>query len=324
MDNKKAEEIKKKAEADASKMLKGAEQKGRLIIEEAKKKADAVAGEILKEVEQKGRLIIEEAKKKADAEAVKTLKEVEQKGRLIIEEAKKKAESQVKGGKPAPDTDQRTLQIMEEAREKAKAEASKMLAQAEEKGRQIIEEAQKVAAAPAKGDKLAPDAESKAAKIIAEAEQKARQIIEEAERIAAAPADQRTRQIMKAAKEKATLETKGKAEKVLHKKRAEIVVAPPVDFAQLERLRTSLQRLPGLRILSIGGSPGGGTQISIKMDRPTPIVENLAKIDVVEEAIEEELFDSHQLGDFLRSAMPGAQAKRSRDEQRILVVLKRI
>ncbi len=81
MESKKAEEIKKKAEADASRMLKEAEQKGRLIIEEAKKKADAVAGKTLKEVEQKGRLIIEEAKKKADAEASKILKEVEQKGR---------------------------------------------------------------------------------------------------------------------------------------------------------------------------------------------------------------------------------------------------
>lgn len=315
----------KKAETDASRILKEAEQNGRLIIEEAKKKADAVAGKTLKEAEQRGRLIIEEAKKKADAEANKILKEVEQKGRKIIEEASKKAESQIKAGKPAPDIDQKTRQILDEARKKAEAEANKITAEAEQKGRQIIEEAQKVAASQAKAGKTTPDVEIKSNQIIAEAEQKARQIIEEAEIISAVPADQRTRQIIKAIKEKAYLDTKGKSQqpKAAYKKRVEIVVIPPVDFAQLEKLRTSLQRLPSLRILSIGGSPGGGTQISIMMDKPAPIVESLIRMDFVEEAIEEELFDSHSLGDFLKKAMPGPQAKRPPDEQRVLVVLKR-
>ncbi|MCX5994450.1 MAG: hypothetical protein NTV59_00385 [Chloroflexi bacterium] len=314
MESKKAEEIKKKAEADASKMLKGAEQKGRQIIEEARKTANAEAIKILKEIEQKGRQIIEEAKKKAEgeaktakpapeseqkgrliieearktanAEAIKILKEVEQKGRLIIDEAVKKAESQIKADKPAPDHDQRNPQILEEARVKAEAEAGK---------------------------------------IITQAEQKARQIIEEAERIAAAPAAQRPQQIMKAVKEKAYLDTKGKSQqpKAAYKKRVEIVVIPPVDFAQLERLRKSLQHLPDLRVLAIGGSPGGGTQISILMDKPAPIVESLRGIDVVEEAIEEDLLDSHPLGDFLKQATPGHPTKRPSDEQRILVVLKR-
>ena len=325
MDSKKAEEIKKKAEADASRILKEAEQKGRLIIEEAKKKADAVAGKTLKEAEQRGRLIIEEAKKKADAEANKILKEVEQKGRQIIDEAGKKAESQIKAGKPAPDIDQKARQILEEVRVKAEAEANKITGEAEQKGRRIIEEAQKVAAAQVKAGKPAPDVESKSNEIIAEAEHKARQIIEEAERIAAAPADQRTQQIIKAVKEKANLDTKGKSQqpKAAYKKRVEIVVTPPVDFAQLEKLRTSLQRLPSLRILSIGGSPGGGTQISIMMDKPAPIVESLIQMEFVEEAIEEDVLDSHPLGDFLRKVMPGPQAKRPPDEHRVLVVLKR-
>lgn len=244
MESKKAEEIRKKAESDASKMLKEAEQKARSIIEDAKKKADAEAGKSLKEAEQKARLIIEEAKKKADVEA--------------------------------------------------------------------------------KARKPAPDPEAKANKIIAEAEQRARQIIEEAERIAAAPAEQRPQLIVKAVREKETQETKEKTEQPASlKKRVEIVIAPPVDFAQLEKLRTSLQRLPDLRILSIGGSPAGGTQISMAMDKPAPIVESLRKIDVVQEAIEEEKFASHPLGDILKKAMPGPQTKRSPEEQRVLVVLKR-
>ena len=350
MESKKSEEV-KKAEADASKMLKGAEQKGRHIIEEARKKADIETSKILKEVEQKGsliieeaikkgdaeasktlkeaeqkgRLIIEEAKKKTDAEAAKTLKEVEQKGRQIIEEAKKKAGVQTKASKPAQDTDRKTPHITEKAKGKAEAEASKIIAQAEQKARQIIEEARNKVDMGVKTDKPAPDTESRASKIIAQAEQKARQIIEEAERIAAAPAAQRPQQITKAVKGKAAFEAKGKADQqgAAYKKRAEIVIIPPVDFTQLERLRTLLQRLPNLRILAIGGSPGGGTQISISMDKPTPIAESLRGMDIVEEAIEEESLDSHPLGDFVKQATPGYPTKRPSDELRILVVLKR-
>jgi vacuolar-type H+-ATPase subunit H len=325
MESKKPEEIKKKAEAEAIMMLKGAEQKGRLIIEDAKKKADAIAGEILSELEQKGRLIIEEAKKMADAEAIKTLKEVEQKGRLIIEEAKKKAEFQAEAIKPDQDTEQKTRQIIEEARIRAEAEANRITGEAEQKGRLIIEESRKIAASLAKSGKPAPDTESKASKIIAEAEQKARLIIEEAERIAAAPADQRTQQIIKAVTKKANLYTKGKTQqpKAAYKKRVEIVVIPPVDFAQLEKLRASLQRLSSLHILSIGGSTGGSTQISISMNKPNPIAESLRGMNIVEEAIEEEMLDSHPLGDFVKQATPGYPTKRPSEKQRILVVLKR-
>jgi vacuolar-type H+-ATPase subunit H len=297
MEGENAEEIKKKAEAEANKIVKEAEKKGRLIIEAAKKKADALSGEVLREVEQKGR--------------------------LIIEEARKTAESQIKSAQPAPD--QKARQILEEARTNAEAEASKITTEAEQKGRLIIEEAQKVAA-QARAGKPATDPESRASKIIAEAEQKARQIIEEAERMAAAPATQRPQHPMKAVEKKTTLETKNKAQqpKAPHRKHVDIVVAAPVDFAQLEKFRTSLHRLHGLRIVSIGGSPGGGTQISITMDKPAPLAENLNAIDVVEEAVEEELLDSHPLRDFLRKVMPTPVTKRPPDKQRVLVVLKRI
>jgi vacuolar-type H+-ATPase subunit H len=297
MESKKAEEIKKKAEADASKILREAEQKGRLIIEQAKKKADALAAEVIKEVEQKGR--------------------------LIIEEARKKAESQIKSAQPAPN--RKARQILEEAREKAEAEASKIIAEAEQKGRLIIEEAQKVAA-KAGASKPATDLDPRASKIIAEAEQKARQIIEEAERMAAAPATQRPPHNIKAVGKKAALKTKEKEQqsKASHRKHVEIIIAAPVDFSQLEKFRTSLHHLHGLRILSTGGSPGGGTQISIMMDKPTPLAENLNAMEVVEEAVEEELLDSHPLRDFLRNAMPSPATKRPPDTQRVLVVLKRV
>jgi len=204
--------------------------------------------------------------------------------------------------------------ITEDARKKADAEAGKIIAEAQQKVRLITEDAKSKA-----------DVGAKANKIIAEAEQKARHIIEEAEKIAAAPAEQRPQLAAKAVREQATPETKGKTEQpASFKKRVEIVIAPPVDFAQLEKLRTYLQRLPDLRILSIGGSPAGGTQISMAMDKPAPIVESLRKMDAVQEAIEEEMFASHPLGDILKKAMPGSQAKRSPEEQRVLVVLKKV
>jgi hypothetical protein len=199
----------------------------------------------------------------------------------------------------------------EEIKKKAEADASKMLKGAEQKGRQIIEEARK-------------KAEAQASKIIAEAEQKARQIMEEAERIAAAPAAQRPQQIMKAVKEKAASEAKGKADQqgAAYKKRVEIVIIPPVDFAQLEKLRISLQRFPDLRVLSTGGSPDGSTHISVMMDKPAPLAESLRKLEIIEEAIEEEQLDSHPLGDIMKKAMPSRSSKQ-REEQRVLVVLKR-
>jgi len=199
----------------------------------------------------------------------------------------------------------------EEIKKKAEADASKMFKGAEQKGRQIMEEAKK-------------KAEAEASKIIAEAEQKARQIIEEAERIAAAPAAQRPQQIMKAVREKAASEAKGKVDQqeAAYKKRVEIVIIPPVDFAQLEKLRVSLQRFPDLRVLSTGGSPDGSTHISVMMDKPAPLAESLRKLEVIEEAIEEEQLDSHPLGDIMKKAMPSRSSKQ-REEQRVLVVLKR-
>jgi vacuolar-type H+-ATPase subunit H len=335
MDNKKAEEIKKKAEADASKMLKEAEQKGRQIIEQAIKKADAEAGKALKDAEQKGRQIIEEAKKKAANESVNAIKEVEQKARQIIEEARKKAEAEAnkitkeaeqkgrliideakkkaQGKLPetALDAEQKGRQIIEEASKKAEAEVSKIIAEAQQKARQITDEAKKK-----------PGVEAKPDRVIVDAEQRARQIIEEAEKIAAASSPQRPSLIMKAVREKADPEMKAKQQEAAVTKRAELLIIPPVDFPQLQKLRLSLQQTPSLRVTSVGGSLDGGTQISVTMEKPVPLADVVRSIAVVEEAVEEEALDSHPLGDFLKKAIPARPSKR-RDEQRILIVLKR-
>ncbi len=355
----------KKAEAEAAKKLKAAEQMGRQIIEEARKTANNEAIKTLKELEQKGRQIINEAVKIAEEDANRIVAQAEEKARQIIEEARGRTQAEAKPGRPASEAEQEGLRIIEDARTKAEAAARKILAEAENRARQMPQEAKKtqaeakagrpaseaeqeglriiedarkkaetdaskiVAQAEEKARQITEEAKSrvgsevKADRIIAEAELKARQIIEEAQRIAAAPVAERPQNIVKAAKDKAARGTKAKQEKrVAAYNRAELVIVPPIDFAQLEKLRISLQQLTNLRILATEGSSEGGTSISIIMKKPEPLIPELKKIDAVEEAIEEELLDSHPLGNIVKQELPTRPPKRD-DEQRILVVLKR-
>jgi len=212
------------------------------------------------------------------------------------------------------EAEQKGRQLADEAKRKAETDVSKIVAQAEEKGRLIIEDAKKKA-----------QDETAASKMLTQAEQKARAIVEAAEKIAAAQPAQRPQHIVRAARESAEIEAKAKAEPpkpTYYQDQVELVIIPPIDYTQLERLRISLQRLPHTRVLSTTGSPYGATQISVFMERPAPLAEALRSINSVEEAIGEELLDSHPLGDFLKKALPEHISKR-RDEKRILVVLKR-
>ena len=160
--------------------------------------------------------------------------------------------------------------------------------------------------------------------MVNEYEQKARQILEQAEKIAASPASERPGHIIRALAEKTAQQAKAKeeAKKAAQQKRAELVVIPPINFAQLTALRTALQQFRGLRVLTTGGSLEGGATISIFMEEPIPLADELRNMGAIEEAISEDLLDSHPLGDFLKRAMPAPSSKK-RDGQRILVVLKR-
>ena len=249
----------------------------------------------------------DEAKKKAEPEAAKIVSEAQQKAQQIVEGAKKKAEPEV--AKIVSEAQQKAQQIVEEAKKKAETEATKIVSEAQQKAQQIIAEIKK-------------KAEPEAAKIVSEAQQKAQQIIAEAERIAAAPATERPLYIMRAAREETALEAKTEEQEAGLPKRVDLVIMPPVDFAQLVKMRTSLQQFAGLRVLSVEGSLDVGTQISIQMEKPIPLVDMLRSLPVVEEAVEEEKIESHPLGSFLKKAMPVRSSKRGK-EQRILLVLKR-
>ena len=303
------DEAKEKAEAESSRIVYQAEQTGQQIIDEVTKKAEADATRIVSQAEQEGSQILEEAAKKADAEPSRIISQAEQKGSQIIEEATRKAQDDA--AEIVSQAEQKGSQIIEEAIKRAEDDASSALAEAEQKASQLLEEAKEEAAA-------------QTISLVDEYEQRARKIVEEAERIAAAPAAERPAQIIRTLQEKAALEAKAKGEekKAAQQKRVELVVIPPINFAQLTKLRISLQQFPDLRVLATGGSLEGGATISIFMEEPIPLTDELRAMGTIEEAIEEELLDSHPLGDFLKQAMPARSSKRS-ETQRILIVLRR-
>ena len=297
------DEAMKKAEPEAAKIVSEAQQKAQQIVEEAKKKAETEATKIVSEAQQKAQQIVASYSEVVAAEGY----EAQQKAQQIVEEAKKKAGTEA--AKIVSEAQQKAQQIVEEAKKKAGPEAAKIVSEAQQKAQQIIAEIKK-------------KAEPEAAKIVSEAQQKAQQIIAEAERIAAAPATERPLYIMRAAREETALEAKTEEQEAGLPKRVDLVIMPPVDFAQLVKMRTSLQQFAGLRVLSVEGSLDVGTQISIQMEKPIPLVDMLRSLPVVEEAVEEEKIESHPLGSFLKKAMPVRSSKRGK-EQRILLVLKR-
>jgi vacuolar-type H+-ATPase subunit H len=197
--------------------------------------------------------------------------------------------------------EQRLHQIIEEARKAASEETSRTFKELEQAVRQIIYETVKMA-------------EADAQRIVAQAEEKGQQIIEEASKKAEEM-------------EKAILELEGDGErrKAILRRRVELVIIPPVDFGQLEKLRLSLHQLAGLRILSMWGNSEGGFSIFAITDREVSLISDLRKIDVVEEAIEvdEALLASDLISDFVKNNLPQSRSKRD-DELRVLVMMKRV
>jgi cell division initiation protein len=196
--------------------------------------------------------------------------------------------------------EQKVHRTIEEASKTANEEASKTFRELEQKVRQIIQDTVKIA-------------EADAARIVAQAEEKAQQIVEEARKKA---------QMMERTAQEA--EDEGEKTKAAHKHRVELVIIPPVDFAQLEKLRLSLKRLAHLRILSMWGTADGGMSIFALMEKQASIIPDLRKIDVVEEALEmdEALLNSDLMSQFIKDNTPLRPSKRD-GEQRVLLLLKR-
>ena len=60
-----------------------------------------------------------------------------------------------------------------------------------------------------------------------------------------------------------------------------LLIFDPVDHADVTRLTEGLERVEGLRVMSVGGSSGGGTCITVLAEQPVPLVSRLGDLDLV-------------------------------------------
>jgi len=311
------------------------------IVVEATKKAETEANKIIAQAQETGRQIIEEATRKREGEAKKIVSQAQETGRQIIEEATRKAEDE--GNKIVNKALQTGLQIIVEAARIAdtQAEMTKGISQGEPKERRLIEEAKAAAVNRLSTDGEYRDVEHEVQQLPKETKDtvfaeglthqelaysllKARPIAEVAKTAAAAPPSQTPKPILKSAQENAGPEVKAEVgnQTAIYQGRVELVIMPPIDFIQLERLRISLQSLKNIRILSTEGSTDSRTAISLLLNRPSPLITDLTRIEEVEEALGEETLDSHPLAESLKKTLPPGPSKRN-NRRRILLVLKK-
>ena len=194
----------------------------------------------------------------------------------------------------------RVHRAIEEASKIANEEATKTCSELKLKLLQIIREAVKMA-------------ETDATVILAQAEAKAQRIIQEA--------TQKAEAMERAILEAEVLSEKRKAG---HKRRIELVIIPPVDYTQVEKLRLLLHQQSNFRILSMWGNADGGVSIYAVTEMESSVILELRKIDVVEEAIEidETLLGSDLISQFVKYNLPLRPSKRD-GEQRVLLLLKK-
>ena len=301
-------------EAEASKIVSQAVKTGLQIVVEAAQEAEKEANKIVSRAEQKAHHIIEEATKKKETEANRIVAQAQTKGLQIIEQATKKAEDEA--NKIVTQAMQTMLQIVVEAVKKVETETedSKMVAQAQQTGRKFIEAAKDTVDTKASAD----------TKII-DAYKKTQPFPEKIETVAVTSPAPKSLHVAKTTTEKSAPKAKAKDKKAteVSYKQAEVVIVPPVDFAQLEKLRMSLQKLRNTRLLTTEGYPDGRTSISVLFYTPATLIPDLKDIEVVEEAIEEESLDSHPLSEIVKKALPPRRPSKRKGEQTILVVLKR-
>ena len=92
----------------------------------------------------------------------------------------------------------------------------------------------------------------------------------------------------------------------------ELVLSPPVDFAQVSKLYGHLQNLPEVRVLHTAGSWDEGTVVTVSLDRPGPLLSQLAAMPFLKVTRE----STPEGGGFLKSAI-GTLGERSKRRQRI-------
>jgi hypothetical protein len=61
-----------------------------------------------------------------------------------------------------------------------------------------------------------------------------------------------------------------------------LLIFGPVDQADVNGLREGLEQVEGLRVMSVGGSSGGGIRIAVLAEQPVPLASRLAELKVVD------------------------------------------
>ena len=240
-------------------------------------------------------------KEKAKAEALKMIALAEQKALQVIWDAWRTANEDT--SRTFEELKKKVRNIIHDAIKIAEEDSGSILVQAEEKAPQIVEESKKKAQTKIKSDNE-----------------------ERVELLADAPQTQGLQQTFKPIMEKVApeMEDEKEEQKADYTQRVELVIVPPIDMLQLEKLRLSLQQLGYLRILSMWGTTDGATSIFALLQRPASLIPDLRKMDVVYEAIEieEQPLGSDLANYYIERDLPLLASKRN-DEQRVLVLLKR-
>jgi hypothetical protein len=138
---------------------------------------------------------------------------------------------------------------------------------------------------------------------------------EEPEPTASIPLEEAVK--IEAAKEEPEPEVESGPE--LYQGRVALIVAPPIDFIQLRKLRASLNSCPELQVLALGGSAEGPTRIFVKLEKAIPLAEMIRGMPMVKVVVEQRQNSSYPLAGLLvmtQDEQPALQM-----EHRILVVL---
>ena len=133
---------------------------------------------------------------------------------------------------------------------------------AKEKAKREAEEAKKAEQAEAKAKKEAElAAKEKAKREAEEAKERAKREAEEAKK---------AKQALRAE---------------LYEGMVKLVVVPPIDLGQMEKLEKDLRQVEDLRLVLVGGSVDEGSQIVVSAGKPIPLIDILREMPPVEQVV---------------------------------------
>jgi len=97
-----------------------------------------------------------------------------------------------------------------------------------------------------------------------------------------------------AKKAKPAKPAKGKAKKAveltegagLYRGVVTLAIVPPIDIVQLDSLKEGLFQVENLRVVTVGGAAGEGSQVIVSAEEPLPLLDILGKMPVVEGVVE--------------------------------------